>query len=84
MKLVAFNFLPLACSSISHISNIYISRLYPSVPIIGRRVEQETTIDGLTMPQGSTAVVFVHLLHRNPDIWTNPNDFDPERFLDQG
>ena len=54
------------------------------MPIIGRRIEQETTIDGLTMPQGSTASVFVHMIHRNPDIWKNPNEFDPERFLDQG
>ena len=58
-------------------------RLYPSVPIIGRRVEQETVIDGLTMPQGSTAIVFVHFLHRNPDVWKNPDQYDPDRFMDQ-
>ncbi|MSY40563.1 MAG: cytochrome P450, partial [Actinobacteria bacterium] len=22
-----------------------------------------------------------YLLHRHPDIWTDPNDFDPDRFL---
>ncbi len=27
-------------------------RLYPSVPIIGRRLEQDTVIDGLAMPKG--------------------------------
>jgi cytochrome P450 len=36
------------------------------------------------MPVGSTAVVFVHLLHRNPAIWENPEKFDPERFLESG
>jgi cytochrome P450 len=39
-------------------------------------------IDGVTLPVGSTAAVFVHLLHRNPKVWDNPSEFDPERFLE--
>lgn len=59
-------------------------RLFPSVPIIGRRLEQDTVIDGLAMPKGSTALVFVHMLHRNPDVWKNPEEYNPERFLEEG
>lgn len=43
---------------------------------------QDTTIDGLKMKKGSTAIVLVHYLHRNPTIWENPEEFRPERFLD--
>jgi cytochrome P450 len=50
----------------------------------GRKLEQDMTIDGLDMTKGSTAIVFVHMLHRNPTVWDNPEKYDPERFLDQG
>ena len=50
----------------------------------GRELEQDMTIDGLDMTKGSTAIVFVHMLHRNPTVWENPDEYNPERFLDQG
>lgn len=57
-------------------------RLYPSVPIIARRVEKDVMIDGQLLEKGSTATVFVHLLHRNPLYWEKPEEFIPERFLE--
>ena len=57
-------------------------RLYPSVPIIARRVEKDTMIDGQLLEKGSSANVFVHLLHRNPLYWEKPEEFIPERFLE--
>lgn len=57
-------------------------RLYPSVPIIGRRVEKDVMIDGQRLEKGSAATIFVHLLHRNPLYWEKPEEFIPERFLE--
>ena len=45
---------------------------------------QDTVIDGMDLPKGSSALVFVHMLHRNPDVWKNPEQYDPERFLENG
>merc|ERR1712062_848938 len=56
-------------------------RLYPSVPIIARKVQKDTIIDGQLLEAGSGATVFVHLLHRNPLYWEAPEVFMPERFL---
>ena len=57
-------------------------RLYPSVPIIARKVEKDVYIDGQLLEKGSSATCFVHLLHRNPLIWEKPEEFIPERFLE--
>ena len=57
-------------------------RLYPSVPIIGRHLEQDAVIDGQHVEKGTTLIVFVHLLHRNPTVWEQPEKFMPERFSD--
>lgn len=57
-------------------------RLYPSVPIIGRTIEQDSIIDGQLVPKGSSVVILVHYLHRNPVVWEKPDEFIPERFLE--
>ena len=57
-------------------------RLYPSVPIIGRQIEQDTYIDGKPVLKGTSLVILIHLLHRNPLIWDRPEEFIPERFLE--
>ena len=57
-------------------------RLYPSVPIIGRRCEKDCFIDGEPVKKGDSVTVFVHLLHRNPAVWPRPEEFIPERFLE--
>ena len=56
-------------------------RLYPSVPVFGRTTEQDMEIDGKVVPKGTTALVFTYLLHRNPTVWNEPDEFRPERFL---
>lgn len=57
-------------------------RLYPSVPIVGRDIEHDTIIDGQHVPKGTSVLIVLHLLHRNPEIWDKPEEFIPERFLD--
>ena len=57
-------------------------RLYPPIPFITRKVERELSVDGFTVRKGQTYGIFIYYLHRNPDIWDNPNEFIPERFLE--
>lgn len=58
-------------------------RLYPSVPIMGRELEEDMTVDGETVPKGTTAIVATYLMHRNPTVWDEPDAFRPERFLSE-
>ena len=58
-------------------------RLYPSVPIIARELEEDCVIDDLHIDKGTTVGVFVLALHRNPLFWDDPDKFDPNRFFNQ-
>lgn len=35
----------------------------------------------LTVPSGATVVIGTFKVHRQPDIYTNPDKFDPDNFL---
>ncbi|KAA0189572.1 Cytochrome P450 CYP4 [Hyalella azteca] len=56
-------------------------RLYPSVPIIGRVSAQDLVIDGKLIPAGTNLMIFIYLLHRDPEQFPDPETFDPDRFL---
>ncbi|KAJ1169939.1 hypothetical protein NDU88_001823 [Pleurodeles waltl] len=56
-------------------------RLYPPVPGIARQLSKPITFfDGRTYPEGCLASISIYGLHRNPDVWTDPEVFDPMRF----
>ncbi|GIX83778.1 cytochrome P450 4c3 [Caerostris extrusa] len=40
-------------------------RLYPSLPVIGRELEEDVIIDGHTVPAGTTCMLATFMLHRN-------------------
>ncbi|XP_013084721.2 cytochrome P450 4F6-like isoform X2 [Biomphalaria glabrata] len=56
-------------------------RLYPPVPFIQRRLNEDVTIEGHKIPAGNIVNVAIVHLHRNPAVWDQPHDFIPERFL---
>lgn len=56
-------------------------RLYPPIWIIERRVIEEDTVGGYTLPAGSAVVISPYALHRHPAFWERPEEFDPTRFL---
>jgi cytochrome P450 len=56
-------------------------RLYPPVWITGRRAEHDDVIDGVHIPAGAHVAILIYLTHRDPDVWPNPEGFDPQRFL---
>ncbi|XP_049309424.1 cytochrome P450 4p1-like [Bactrocera dorsalis] len=56
-------------------------RLYPSVPVIGREVANDTRLaNNLILPKGSQIIVHIIDIHRSAKYYKNPNKFDPERF----
>ncbi|XP_062995342.1 cytochrome P450 4B1-like [Elgaria multicarinata webbii] len=56
-------------------------RLYPPVPMIGRELNSPVTFaDGRSLPKGFLLMLNVYCLHRNPEVWDNPEVFDPLRF----
>ncbi|GBP12912.1 Probable cytochrome P450 305a1 [Eumeta japonica] len=61
-----------------------VQRYYTIVPLIGpRRVLSDTEIDGFSIPKDSTVLVSIGDLHFDIELWDNPNEFKPERFIDE-
>ena len=59
-------------------------RLRPVVPIAGRRLAKELSVDGLTLPAGTDVTPAIWLTHTRADLYPEPFAFRPERFLEQG
>lgn len=59
-------------------------RLYPPVPILAREAMEDTMLGKHEVRKGSLVLVVPWLLHRNPQLWTKPDHFMPERFLPGG
>lgn len=56
-------------------------RLHPALPLLVPHCPSDTcTVGGYTIPKGSRVFVNVWAIHRDPSIWENPLNFDPERF----
>jgi cytochrome P450 len=58
-------------------------RLCPVISIVVRELQQDVEIAGHRVPKGARVVPCIHLVHRRPDIYPDPDAFKPERWLDQ-
>ncbi|XP_059353317.1 cytochrome P450 4c3-like isoform X2 [Daphnia carinata] len=56
-------------------------RLYPSIPFVLRCLPEDVEIGGYVLPKGVTVAIMIHSLHHNPQVYPNPEVFNPERFL---
>lgn len=56
-------------------------RLYSIIPIIGRRLLDDTNICGHTIPKDSTCFILIDVIHKDRDVFPDPEKFDPDRFL---
>ncbi|XP_061372881.1 cytochrome P450 78A3-like [Gastrolobium bilobum] len=58
-------------------------RLHPPGPLLSwaRLSISDTTIDGYHVPAGTTAMVNMWAICRDPHVWRDPLEFMPERFL---
>nr|XP_043608826.1 flavonoid 3'-monooxygenase-like [Erigeron canadensis] len=60
-------------------------RLHPSTPLSLPRIASESCeVDGYYIPKGSTLLVNVWAIARDPKMWANPLEFRPSRFLPGG
>lgn len=57
-------------------------RLLPPVHHVIRTATSETELFGLEMQSRDRAVVSAFMTHRDPEIFENPSQFDPKRWLD--
>ncbi|KAM7435004.1 Cytochrome P450 4V2 [Porites harrisoni] len=56
-------------------------RIFPSVPHFARTTTEDCQLGEFFAPKGTTVGVSPMALHRNPEIWPAPLQFDPDRFL---
>jgi len=56
-------------------------RLYPPAGMIVRYNMREEKFKGETIPPETRLTIPIHLLHRHPNYWKDPELFQPERWL---
>jgi cytochrome P450 len=56
-------------------------RLYPPVPFISRAAITEDRIAGFRVRRGTLVMIPPYVLHRHRTLWTDPDCFDPDRFM---
>ncbi|XP_058082393.1 cytochrome P450 CYP82D47-like [Magnolia sinica] len=57
-------------------------RLYPSAPVsVPHEATEDCQIGGFHVPASTRLFVNLWKLHRDPDVWSDPSKFQPERFI---
>jgi cytochrome P450 family 135 len=57
-------------------------RLRPVIVVVVRKLTEPVELGGYELPAGARVVPSIHLIHRDPQIYPEPESFLPERFLD--
>jgi cytochrome P450 len=60
-------------------------RLYPAAPLaLPHKSTDDCTVGGYHIPAGTRLFVNLAKVQRDPRVWSNPCQFEPERFLKSG
>jgi cytochrome P450 family 110 len=59
-------------------------RLNPVAPLVGRTLRQSLTLQGYDLPAGVSVGIGIVNVHRRPDLYPEPEQFRPERFIERG
>ncbi|KAL8090486.1 trimethyltridecatetraene synthase-like [Apium graveolens] len=58
-----------------------ILRLHPVGPLLAPHMaSQDCKVSGYDIPKGTTVLINAWAISRDPDVWSDPNEFRPERF----
>jgi fatty-acid peroxygenase len=60
-----------------------VRRYYPFAPFIGGRAPQESEYDGERIPANSMVLLDLYGQNHDAELWPEPYEFRPERFLDR-
>lgn len=73
------------CMEMKYLERVILEslRMYPPVPIIARKLNEDVqlTSENYILPAGCTVVIGTLKIHRSPEIYPNPDTFDPDNFL---
>ncbi|MEM9455396.1 MAG: cytochrome P450 [Myxococcota bacterium] len=58
-------------------------RLYPSTLNINRQSAEAGEVAGYWIPKHADIIGSIYHVHRHRDFWSNPEGFDPQRFVDR-
>ena len=76
---------PIAIASVRYLTAVASEtlRIYPVAPIAAPRIARESvTLKGRTYPPETFITPAIYALHHREDLYPNPKEFRPERFLD--
>jgi cytochrome P450 family 135 len=57
-------------------------RVRPVVPFVGRQLGEAMELGGYDLPAGTDVMPAILLAHTRPDVYADPYEFRPERFLE--
>jgi cytochrome P450 len=59
-------------------------RMFTVIPFVNRTATTDVTLrdGGVFLPKGTVTLLPLFLMNRDPDVWENPNEFNPDRFND--
>ncbi|HEX2372102.1 MAG TPA: cytochrome P450 [Solirubrobacterales bacterium] len=57
-------------------------RVRPVVPSVGRLLTSSATLGGFDVPAGTAVMPSIYLVHTRADLYPEPYEFRPDRFLD--
>lgn len=55
-------------------------RLFPPAWTLGRQAMEDYTIEKYVIPRGSIVLMSQYVMHHNPQYFSNPDTFDPDRW----
>ena len=56
-------------------------RLYPPSVVLPRQANGPDVLGGYPVPKDAALLISQYVVHRHPEFWNAPEQFDPERFL---
>lgn len=56
-----------------------VTRLYPPAARLERTAKETVEVSGITIPKNMTVMVPIFALHRDPEHWPEPEEFQPDR-----